>query len=184
MSLQSYHYAWLQAHPEYSAEWLASKLREGFHVHHVDFDHSNDAPDNLVLVFGVDHLANLHGWKQRPRERRQPDTDTQKTPAAKPPKRATSRAFANPETFKRDPAMFIQWQAFMGFNNDEAARALYVSPNTIAKFRKTGASPGKCLEMAAMAVGIHPDTPWAECRKIGILNKALRETSQVSGPSI
>lgn len=62
MSLSSYHLAWLSAHPERTAEWLSARLADGFHVHHVDGDHSNDAPLNLVLIEGIDHNRIVHGW--------------------------------------------------------------------------------------------------------------------------
>jgi hypothetical protein len=61
-ALESYHLAWLSVHPERSAGWLKDKLRDGFHVHHIDGDHSNDAPINLVLIDGTDHMR-LHGMK-------------------------------------------------------------------------------------------------------------------------
>lgn len=55
----AHHKAWLQKHPSRSAEWLRSRLAEGFHIHHMDGDHSNNAPDNLLLIEGGDHLQ-LH----------------------------------------------------------------------------------------------------------------------------
>jgi hypothetical protein len=61
-TLQSYHYSWLTAHPDRTRAWLKTRLREGFHVHHVDGDHGNDAPLNLVLIEGTDHLR-LHGMQ-------------------------------------------------------------------------------------------------------------------------
>lgn len=60
MALQSYHKAWLSKHPERDARWLQTKLSEGFDVHHLDGDHSNDDPANLVLIESGDH-ADLHG---------------------------------------------------------------------------------------------------------------------------
>jgi hypothetical protein len=48
--LQTYHYAWLKVHPERTEEWLLRMFREGFAVHHIDGDHENDEPDNLVLI--------------------------------------------------------------------------------------------------------------------------------------
>lgn len=62
--LSSYHYAWLAAHPWRTKEWLISMLADGFHIHHVDGDHSNDDPRNLVLIDGVDHMR-LHGMSLR-----------------------------------------------------------------------------------------------------------------------
>lgn len=60
MYFESYHLAWLKAHPYRSAEWLADRLADGFHVHHMDGDHANDAPSNLILLEGGDHMR-LHG---------------------------------------------------------------------------------------------------------------------------
>lgn len=59
-TLGPHHHAWLAAHPNRSDRWLAWVLRMGFDVHHIDGDHSNDAPDNLVLVEAQDHMR-LHG---------------------------------------------------------------------------------------------------------------------------
>lgn len=39
-------------------------LLDGFDVHHVDGDHSNDASDNLVLMDAVDHMR-MHGPRLR-----------------------------------------------------------------------------------------------------------------------
>jgi hypothetical protein len=47
-------------HPHRTEEWLQERLRDGFDVHHIDGDHSNDDPINLVLIECVDHLR-LHG---------------------------------------------------------------------------------------------------------------------------
>ena len=58
-NLRSHHLAWLSAHPARSPQWLAEKLAEGFDVHHADGNHSNDDPDNLVLIECVDHMR-LH----------------------------------------------------------------------------------------------------------------------------
>lgn len=58
--MKAYHRAWLDAHPERSVEWLKRMLREGFQVHHVDGDHGNNHPANLVLIECVDHMR-LHG---------------------------------------------------------------------------------------------------------------------------
>lgn len=55
-ALQSYHVSWLTAHPGRGEEWLRRMLREGFDVHHLDGNHSNDAPDNLVLIEHTDHM--------------------------------------------------------------------------------------------------------------------------------
>lgn len=53
--LKPHHAAWLRAHPERSASWLKARTSDGFDVHHIDGDRSNDAPDNLILVEKVGH---------------------------------------------------------------------------------------------------------------------------------
>jgi hypothetical protein len=57
--LKPYHWAWLAAHPERSQQWLRDRLADGFDVHHADGNHTNDDPDNLVLIEVTDH-AKLH----------------------------------------------------------------------------------------------------------------------------
>ena len=59
-----HHAAWLSAHPERSAEWLAERVAEGFHVHHVDGDHDNNDQLNLVLIESGDHMM-LHNGSSR-----------------------------------------------------------------------------------------------------------------------
>lgn len=61
MLLKAYHLAWLSAHTERTREWLEAMISDGFEVHHVDGDHSNNAPPNLVLIDGVDHIRMHHG---------------------------------------------------------------------------------------------------------------------------
>lgn len=61
--LKSYHLVWLSCHPERSADWLKQRLADGFHVHHADGDHGNDAPENLILIEGLDHMLIVHGHK-------------------------------------------------------------------------------------------------------------------------
>jgi len=62
--MNSYHYAWLSVHPHRTEEWLADRLKDGFDVHHMDGDHSNDDPLNLILIDGADHMM-LHNGKTR-----------------------------------------------------------------------------------------------------------------------
>ena len=42
------------------AEFLEQALEAGFDIHHMDVDHENNDPKNLVLMFGADHMM-LHG---------------------------------------------------------------------------------------------------------------------------
>jgi len=62
-NLAAYHLSWLAAHPQRTAKWLKERLADGFQVHHADGNHANNAPDNLVLIDGNDHLR-LHGRPQ------------------------------------------------------------------------------------------------------------------------
>jgi hypothetical protein len=57
-----YHVAWLSAHRHRSAKWLLRRLAEGFDIHHLDGDHENNDPDNLVLIEHSDHMR-LHGGR-------------------------------------------------------------------------------------------------------------------------
>jgi hypothetical protein len=61
-NLKVYHYIWLEAHPYRDKDWLCRVIGDGFHIHHMDGDHSNDHPDNLVLIEAGDHFM-LHGQK-------------------------------------------------------------------------------------------------------------------------
>ena len=70
--MKSYHTVWLRAHPHRSSEWLRERLAEGFEVHHIDGVHSNNAPANLVLVEGRDHML-LHMGHRPRRVRELPD---------------------------------------------------------------------------------------------------------------
>lgn len=66
--MRDYHFAWLAKHPERSEEWLQDRLRDGFDIHHADGDRTNNAPENLVLIEGSDHMM-LHGHSLRRRLR-------------------------------------------------------------------------------------------------------------------
>jgi len=59
---KNYHEAWLTAHPNRTREWLEERLRDGFDIHHIDGNHSNDDPSNLVLIEHRDHMM-LHGGR-------------------------------------------------------------------------------------------------------------------------
>lgn len=60
--LDAHRQAWLDAHPDRDEEWLRQMAREGFDVHHLDGDHGNNDPDNLVLIEHLDHMM-LHLMK-------------------------------------------------------------------------------------------------------------------------
>jgi hypothetical protein len=60
--LQPYHLAWLTAHPDRTVDWLRFVMKAGFDIHHLDGDHDNNSPDNLVLIEHQDHMR-LHGAK-------------------------------------------------------------------------------------------------------------------------
>ena len=58
--MQTYHAAWLVSHPGRDGEWLSRMIDSGFTIHHIDGDHGNDTPENLVLIEHDDHMR-LHG---------------------------------------------------------------------------------------------------------------------------
>jgi hypothetical protein len=58
--MESYHYIWLSTHTHRDETWLKEKLSEGFDIHHIDGEHNNNNPDNLVLIEHLDHMR-LHG---------------------------------------------------------------------------------------------------------------------------
>lgn len=41
-------------------KWLRERLADGFDVHHLDGDHDNDHPSNLILLETVDHTRTIH----------------------------------------------------------------------------------------------------------------------------
>jgi len=61
--LSKHHEVWLKDHPEYDEWWLSQAISAGFDVHHLDEDHDNNDPYNLVLIEKKDH-SKLHGRTQ------------------------------------------------------------------------------------------------------------------------
>lgn len=62
--LTDYHRAWLSENPSVEIKQLRAWLKEGFDIHHLDGDHANNSPNNLVLIWGPDHMM-LHNGKKR-----------------------------------------------------------------------------------------------------------------------
>lgn len=60
--MKAHHIAWLAAHPHRSEAWLRERLADRFDVHHLDGNHENNDPLNLVLIESADHLM-LHGGR-------------------------------------------------------------------------------------------------------------------------
>lgn len=56
---------------------MLDMLKEGFDVHHVDGDHGNNTPLNLVLIEAVDHMRlhgmnlkdGIQGWRRKLQEK-------------------------------------------------------------------------------------------------------------------
>lgn len=63
LKMKPHHAAWLSNHPTRSAEWLSARLADGFDVHHLDGDHTNNSPENLILVECQDHSLTLHSLR-------------------------------------------------------------------------------------------------------------------------
>lgn len=58
--MEVHHQVWLEAHKNRSEEWLKERLKDGFDIHHIDGNHENNDPANLVLIEHGDHMM-LHG---------------------------------------------------------------------------------------------------------------------------
>ncbi len=102
--MESYHLAWLKHHPERTAEWLLERLEDGFDVHHLDGDHSNDDPLNLVLIEHADHFR-LH---YSPPIRYLPRAAC---PETRQNLAATAYALKDDKTSWRDVARLLNFQA-------------------------------------------------------------------------
>ena len=83
---------------------------------------------------------------------------TSSTPAKRAPKR---RAYASSDTALRISAdEFKAWQAGLDLSNADAARLLFVGPNTITAARTVGAGPDLALKCRAVSLGITADETW------------------------
>ena len=51
---------WLSAHPHRTAKWLRERIVDGFDIHHIDADDSNNHPTNLILLETTDHTLTIH----------------------------------------------------------------------------------------------------------------------------
>jgi hypothetical protein len=58
--LPSHHAAWLASHPHRTEEWFRARIADGFDIHHLDRDRSNNSPGNLAMIECTDHMR-LHG---------------------------------------------------------------------------------------------------------------------------
>lgn len=71
--LKPHHAAWLADHPHRTEAWLRGKLADRFDIHHIDGNHHNNNPRNLVLIESMDH-SRLHGGNSlRPLFRQGPE---------------------------------------------------------------------------------------------------------------
>lgn len=61
--MKASHLAWLEAHPDRTAEWLKARTSDGFDVHHIDGDQENNSPDNLLLIECTDHMLLHNGHR-------------------------------------------------------------------------------------------------------------------------
>ena len=61
--MQEHHRIWLEAHPHRTEAWLRERLGDRFDIHHIDGNHDNNEPRNLVLIESADHMG-LHGMRK------------------------------------------------------------------------------------------------------------------------
>ena len=57
--MDPHHEVWLSNHPGRDKAWLKRMTAEGLSIHHIDGNHENNDPNNLVLIELDDHLR-LH----------------------------------------------------------------------------------------------------------------------------
>ncbi len=62
-TLKKYHKIWLFKYG-FDEKWLRKKFVEGFHIHHIDGDKANENPENLMMIYGKDHIQ-LHGFNYK-----------------------------------------------------------------------------------------------------------------------
>jgi len=79
--VKKYHEKWLECHSHRTEEWLKDRLKDGFDIHHVDGNHHNNDPSNLVLIECSDHMM-MHGCgiakrvlRYKTYEKRRPDLE-------------------------------------------------------------------------------------------------------------
>lgn len=60
--MEPHHKAWL-SRTKVDPSFLSEALRNGFDVHHLDGDHQNNDPENLMLIYTDDHFL-LHNAKK------------------------------------------------------------------------------------------------------------------------
>lgn len=63
--MELHHLVWLSVHPERTKEWLKERLKDGFDVHHINGDHADNEPQNLVLIDCGDHMMLHSGHRLR-----------------------------------------------------------------------------------------------------------------------
>jgi hypothetical protein len=86
-----------------------------------------------------------------------------------------NRANASADTSLRiSAAEFVAWQTDLGLSSAAAARLLYVSENTLAGYRVSGADPGIARQCRAILAGIDPADTFEHCKKLGQINAILK----------
>ena len=92
--MEHYHHVWLEHHPNRTVDWLRERLKDGFGIHHIDGDHENNAPENLVLLDWTDHRM-IHAGKKskivaKPKLKKRQKVEKPRR-APKPPKASRRR---------------------------------------------------------------------------------------------
>lgn len=89
---------------------------------------------------------------------------------------ARSRAYASAANAPRiTAAEFQAWQAELDLSNGEAAAVLFISPNTVTAARQNGGTAELGLKCRAVLAGIGAADSWADVRRLGRVNQAMRD---------
>lgn len=95
-ALRDHQMQWLSVHPARTEAWLRDRLRDGFDVHHVDGDRTNNDPANLVLIECADHLMLHNGHRKMLRMGK-----AEKLKAREPKKKKANRFGVSAEQIER-----------------------------------------------------------------------------------
>lgn len=114
-----HHEVWLSTHPRRTKQWLEERLEDGFDIHHIDGDHGNNSPDNLILLEHQDHM-NIHGLNFCRIEA----GEIRKKNLAKEYERQNELGYRSGHFHKKT----IKGKKYWYFFDNQTKRAIYIAP--------------------------------------------------------